>query len=258
MEHPEVADRQSLTGQVVVVAGAGSGIGRVTALTSAVAGADVVLVGRDSRRLQGVLEEIRQVRASGDVGPAQAAQLALQLDLTQPESADSLAKEVVERLGKIDVIVYGAGLNTKYRALDKLSVPSWQEIVDTNLNGAFYVTKAVLPAMRSRGHGLLIYLSSAAAKRADTSGAAYQASKAGLAALAHATMEECRDDGVRTTVIFPGMVDTEFVRHRPSLPEPAVLGRALQPEDVAAACLFVMTLPARAHVPELLLYMSQP
>lgn len=87
---------------------------------------------------------------------------------------------------------------------------------------------------------------------------AYQASKAGLVGLAHGTMEEEREHGLRVTVLFPGLTDTPLVLKRPTPTPPEVLARALQPEDVAAACLFVLRLPPRAHVPELLLYPSRP
>jgi NADP-dependent 3-hydroxy acid dehydrogenase YdfG len=108
--------------------------------------------------------------------------------------------------------------------------------------------------MRDQGGGLLIYISSSGARRADRSGVAYQASKAGLAALAQATREECRGDDIRTTVIYPGMTDTPFMAHRPSAPSPEELRLALQPADVAAACMFVIDLPSRAYIPELLIY----
>lgn len=85
---------------------------------------------------------------------------------------------------------------------------------------------------------------------------AYQSTKAGLVGLAHGTMEEERKHGIRTTVIFPGLTDTPLVEKRPTPTPPDVLARALQPEDIAAACLFVLRLPPRAWAPELLLYPS--
>jgi NAD(P)-dependent dehydrogenase (short-subunit alcohol dehydrogenase family) len=86
---------------------------------------------------------------------------------------------------------------------------------------------------------------------------AYQAAKAGVVGLAHGTMEEERANGIRVTVLFPGFTDTPLVLQRPVPPSPAELAMALQPEDVAAACLFVLGLPARAYVPELVLYPSR-
>ena len=113
-----------------------------------------------------------------------------------------------------------------------------------------------LSAMRAQGDGLIVHVSSSAAKKPDPSGVAYQATKAGLVGLTHGTMQEERDNGIRTTVIFPGLTDTPMVLKRPTPTPPEVLAKALQPEDVAAAVLFVLQLPARAHVPELLLYPS--
>ena len=130
-------------------------------------------------------------------------------------------------------------------------------MIAANLSAAFNLTQSVVPVLRNQGGGLIIYVSSAAAKKPDRSGVAYQASKAGVVGLAHGTMEEEREHGIRTTVIFPGLTDTPLVLKRPTPTPPEVLARALQPEDVAAACLFVLRLPARVHVPELLLYPSQ-
>jgi NADP-dependent 3-hydroxy acid dehydrogenase YdfG len=123
----------------------------------------------------------------------------------------------------------------------------------TNLTGAFHCTKAVLPAMRRQGAGLIIYLSSGCVQMPDVSGVSYQATKCGLSGLAHGTFKEEQDNGVRTTVIFPGLCDTPLVLQRPTPTPPEVVAKALQPEDVADACLYVATTPARARVPELVL-----
>jgi NADP-dependent 3-hydroxy acid dehydrogenase YdfG len=115
-----------------------------------------------------------------------------------------------------------------------------------------------VPVLHSQGGGLIIYGSSAAAKKPDRSGVAYQASKAGVVGLAYGTMGEERQHGIRTTVIFPELTDTPVVLKRPTPTPPEMLARALQSEDIAAACLLVLRLPVRAHVPELVLYPSLP
>lgn len=130
-------------------------------------------------------------------------------------------------------------------------------MMDVNLKSAFNLTQAIVPVFRRQRDGLLIHIASSAAKKPDRSGIAYQASKAGVAALAHGTMEEERENGIRVSVIYPGMTDTPLVYKRPTPPTPEMLAKALQPEDVAAACMFVMGLPSRAHVPELILYPSK-
>ena len=89
-------------------------------------------------------------------------------------------------------------------------------MIAANLSAAFNLTQAVVPVLRSQGGGLIIYVSSAAAKKPDRSSVAYQASKAGVVGLAHGTMEEERQHGIRTTVIFPGLTDTPLVLKRPT------------------------------------------
>jgi NADP-dependent 3-hydroxy acid dehydrogenase YdfG len=89
------------------------------------------------------------------------------------------------------------------------------------------------------------------------SGVAYQATKHAVVGLAHGTMQEEKSNGIRTTVIFPGLTDTPLLLKRPTPTPPEVVAKALQPDDVAEACLFVATLPNRAYVPELVLLPSQ-
>ncbi len=158
--------------------------------------------------------------------------------------------------GRIDIVVNTVGTNIPRRTLSELTGESWSMMLDVNLTAAFNITQAVVPVLRQQQGGLIIHVSSSAARAADGSGVAYQATKAGVVALAHGTMVEERQHGIRTTVIFPGMTDTPMILKRPVPTPPDVLARALQPEDVAAAIMFVMSLPARAHVPELLLYPS--
>jgi len=132
-----------------------------------------------------------------------------------------------------------------------LTGDTWEMMIATNLSGAFYCTKAVLPTMRSQKSGLIIYLSTGAVQSPDVSGVSYQASKHGMTGLAHGTFKEEQANGIRTTIIFPGLCDTPLVLKRPVPTPPEVLAKALQPEDVAEACLFVASLPARTRVPEL-------
>lgn len=237
-----------LCGRVVVVTGAGGGMGRAIALSVAADGAHVVLADRNAAKL----EDLRAAIAA--VGGAV---LAVPTDVTDAGAVAGLVDTALGVCGRIDILVHAAGINMRKRALDELTPESWSSIVDVNLTGAFHLTRTVVPTFRRQGGGLLIYIASACVKKPDRSGVAYQASKAGLLGLAHGTLEEERANGIRTTIIFPGLTDTPFVLHRPVPTPPEVLARALQPEDIAAACLFVMHLPPRAHVPELLLYPSQ-
>jgi len=231
----------SLAGRTVLVAGASSGMGRATALLCAAEGANVAVLARREAALREVANEIQEMGQQAVVLPA---------DLADRAAVEGAVQTAVEALGHVDVVVYAAGTNLKERALSVLSPEGWDDVLGVNLNGAFYLTRAVVPLMRGRG-GRIIYLSSLAVQRPDVSGVAYQATKHGIVGLAHGTMQEEKSNGIRTTVIFPGLTDTPLILKRPTPTPPEVLAKALHSEDVAAACLFVATLPSRAHVPEL-------
>jgi NADP-dependent 3-hydroxy acid dehydrogenase YdfG len=162
-----------------------------------------------------------------------------------------LADETVRTLGRIDVLVFATGTNTPHRSMKNLTTEIWDMMLGVNLSAAYYITRAVLPAMRDAGSGHLIYVSSISGLVPDVSGAAYQASKRGLLGLAHAIRVEEKEHGIRTCVICPGLVDTELLDKRPVKPAADVLEKALQPEDVAEAVLAIAKLPPRAAVPEL-------
>jgi len=241
MANTDATPAGRLAGRVVLVTGASSGMGRATAIACAQEGADVALVARRHLALEEVAARIAAVGRRVAVFP---------IDLTDRRAVGESLASATERLGPIDVVVHAAGTNIRERALQVLSEEGWREVIETNLSAALHVTQAAVPLMRGRG-GRIIYVSSLAVQRPDTSGVAYQASKHGLVGLAHGTMQEEKGNGIRTTVIFPGLTDTPLILKRPVPTPPEILARALQPEDVAAACLFVAALPLRASVPEL-------
>lgn len=238
----------TLSGKSIVIAGASSGMGRATALAAATAGAQLVLAARNADALD---ELVTEITTSGG------AAVAMSVDLTDHAEAETLIASAKQRLGRIDAVVNTIGTNIKQRKLSELTPESWAEMLAINLTTAFNITQAVVPVFREQQDGTIIYVSSSAAKKPDPSGIAYQATKSGLVGLAHGTMEEERANGIRTSVIFPGLTDTPMVLKRPTPTPPEVLEKALQPEDVAAAVLFVLSLPARAYVPELVLYPSR-
>ena len=230
-----------LASMTVLIAGAGSGMGRATAVAAASAGARTLLLGRTRPGL-----EVTEAAVAKGAGAAPAILVA---DAADPAALAAALAEV--ELAGIDVLVNSVGTNIVDRAFDRLSSESWSGMIDTNLTAAFNLAKSIVPAMRARGRGLIVNIASIAARRPDMSGAAYQASKAGVLALTHAIMEEEWANGIRATAILPGLTDTPLIDRRPTPLTPEARARALQPEDVAAACLFVMRLPERAHVPEL-------
>lgn len=172
-------------------------------------------------------------------------------DATSVPDVERLVEETRRVLGPIDIMVYATGTNTPDRALARLRPAIWDELISTNLNGAYYVTQAVLPAMREARAGHLIYIASISGRAPDLSGAAYQASKHGMIALAHAVRLEEHEHGIRTTVVNPGLVDTEILDRRLLKPPAEQLALALLPEHVAEAVLACATLPPRAVISEL-------
>ena len=172
-------------------------------------------------------------------------------DASQPAEMEKLAEETRKRFGKIDVLVFAAGTNTPDRYLNRLNVEVWDMMISANLSSAYYATRAVLPAMREAKAGHLIYVSSISGIYPDVSGSSYQAAKRGLLGFVHAVRVEEKENGIRTCVVCPGLVETEILEKRPVKPSAETLAKALQPEDVAEMILAVAKLPARACVPEL-------
>lgn len=236
-----LADRASPTASTAIVLGGSSGIGRATVVELVRAGMRVVA---GARRL----ERLRELAAS--LGPLGERVRPVACDVSQPEQIAQLVEVATQWLSHVDLLVYATGTNTPQRALSQLTVAGWHELLEANLTGAFLATRSVLPLMRERG-GLVVYVSSAAVQHPDVSGVAYQASKHGLAGLAAGTRVEERAHRIRTTVVYPGLCDTEILTKRP-VPTPAeTLSKALRPEDVARAIRFLAETPSHVSIPEL-------
>ncbi|HEX9017111.1 MAG TPA: SDR family oxidoreductase [Chloroflexota bacterium] len=230
-----------LNGKVVIVAGASSGMGRATALAFAAAGSKVVA----GARREDALKEMAAEAAGKDGEVA-----VLGVDATVKSDAESLVRFAVERFGRVDVLVNSVGTNTPNRLLPDLRDEDWQEMIDINLQSAYNLTRAILPQMRAQGGGLIVHISSCSGRFPDFSGIGYQAAKAGVIALAHGTMIEERGNGLRVSVIMPGLVDTPIMLKRKKMPSRETLDKALKPEDIAATCVFLASLPPHAYIPE--------
>ncbi len=205
-------------------------------------GAKVYASARRAERLAGLAEELAKEGIEIAYGTS---------DASSHESMEGLAADAVKKLGGVDIVVYATGTNTPDRALTRLTRPIWNELIEVNLNGAFSLTSALLPAMREAKKGYFIYVSSISGKYADVSGAAYQASKRGMFGLALAIRQEERQHGIRTCVVCPGLVDTELMEKRPVKPDADTLSKALKPDDVAEIIFGVAKLHPRAVIPEL-------
>ena len=231
----------SLKNQIVLVVGASSGVGRATVLLLAREGARVMASARRAERLAQLQAELAAEGHHIETFAADAA------DVRQMER---LAEVTREKLGHPEILVYSTGTNPKDRNLKRLGPAVWDELVTTNLDGAFYIAQAILPAMREAGKGQLIFVSSISGQTPDVSGVAYQASKRGLIGLSHGIRVEEKENGIRTCVVCPGLIDSELMEKRPVKPDPATLAKALKPEDVAEVILACAKLPPLVCVPE--------
>jgi len=235
----------SLEGQVALVTGAGTGIGRAVAELFAREGARVGLNGR--RR-----EPLEETAAA--IGSAGGEAVVLPADLTDAAAVDQLVKALLDAWGGVDILVNNAGLNVPERDLNDLSVADWRAVIDADLTAPFLLCRAVLPAMRERRRGTVINISSMAAKRASIlSGPAYSAAKAGLNSFTDSINLADRANGIRACAICPGEVATPILELRPYPPSDEALATMLRPEDVAQAALLVAALPQRACIDEILI-----
>jgi NADP-dependent 3-hydroxy acid dehydrogenase YdfG len=216
----------SLDGKTAIVTGASSGIGLATARLLTERGAVVHGVARRTR--------------TGEPFSS------LSLDVRDRPAIERF----MTGLDKVDILVYAAGTNLPERRLEQLTPEAWSELVDVNLSGAFHFIRACLPRLRE-SQGDVVLVASVSGQWPDMSGPAYQASKAGLIALARAGAFEEHANGVRFSTVSPGLVDTPLLDRRPAPPPRDVLDLALRPEDVAEAIAFMVSLPGRVHIPEL-------
>lgn len=234
-----------LKDKTAVVTGGGSGIGEAIGRTFANEGARVVITGRSAAKLQASIE---------GAGAAAARLIPFAADVSDPASVKELFAFAHKELGHIDILVNNAGGNVPKRKLTELSNEDFRFMTDVNLNGIFYCVHEVLPGMRERKSGLIINVSSIAGVRASVlAGAGYSASKHGAAGLSLAIGIEEGMNGIRSSMICPGEVNTPILEKRPVVPGPEARAKMLQPEDLAAAALMIATLDPRANIPELVI-----
>lgn len=229
-----------LHGKVALITGGGTGIGAAIARSYAAAGAQVVITGRRSEKLEEVCAgtSIRYFLA----------------DVADRSQVDALVAWTNAEYGQIDILVNNAGVNVVKRQVAELTPDAWDYILNVGATGVFNTIHAVLPQMRDRKDGVLILVSSLAGVRpSPLGGAAYSAAKHAANALMKVLAVEEKDNGIRATILAPGEVNTPLLDDRPVKVSDEHKARILQPEDVAAAALFVASLPPHVHVPELLI-----
>ncbi len=236
---------RALQGQIAWVTGAGSGIGLAGAQALAEAGATVVLSGRRVAVLESAAATIR---AQGGLAEVEA------LDVSDAKAVATVATRILGRhAGRIDLLLNSAGTNTPARFWRDQSVEGWRQVLATNLDSIFYTTHAVLPAMRARGSGLVINVSSwAGVHHPKLTGPAYNGSKHAVTAMTETINMEDGVNGIRACCLCPAEVSTPILDTRPVPPSAQERGRMLQPEDLGRTIRFIAELPPGVCINQLI------
>ena len=186
----------------ILITGMSRGIGRATALACAARGAQLGLLGRPSERQRESAELCRQLGAKSV--------LSLAADATQFAQLERAAGEFLELFGAPDAVIHSAGIAVR-SSIETTSIASWQEQLQINLSAPFVLTRALLPAMRARGTGRIVFVGSISSTLGTANLAGYCASKWGLVGLMKSLAAELTDSGLMTCAVLPGSVDTEML-----------------------------------------------
>ncbi|MER6084518.1 glucose 1-dehydrogenase [Streptomyces sp. NPDC001833] len=227
-----------LDGRSVIVTGAGSGIGRATALAFAAEGARVLVADLNAEAAGTAVAEIE--KAGGTA-------VAVTGDLGEQSVVDEVVATAVERFGGVDVLVNNAGIMDRMSALADVSDVEWERVIRVNLTAPFLLTRAVLPHMLAAGRGAIVNTASEAGLRGSAAGAAYTASKHGVVGLTKNLAVMYRNQGIRANAIAPGgtrtgiQLDLEDGAHGPAALGPYFgnVGQVSEPEEQAAAIVFL-------------------
>jgi 3-oxoacyl-[acyl-carrier protein] reductase len=230
-----------LTGKVALVTGGSRGIGRAIALRLATQGADVAFSYRgNAAAAKATAAEIEAL------GPRA---LAVQADVSDADAADGLVKQVLEAFGRLDILVNNAGI-TRDDLIMRMTPDAFREVLETNLFGAFYMTKAVTrPMLKAKG-GRIINITSVSGQAGQTGQANYSSAKAGLIGLTKATARELASRTITCNAVAPGFVLTELTSDLPEALQAEInartpLGRFGTPEEIADAVAFLASDEAR-------------
>jgi NADP-dependent 3-hydroxy acid dehydrogenase YdfG len=217
-----------------IVTGGTRGIGRAIAKAILAADGHVMITGRNAAAVTRVVREL------GDETGGSARVAGHATDVRDRSGTDALIASTLARFGGLDVVVNNAGIAVM-GAVEQMSDEDWHLMMDTNVNGPFYMTRAAIPALRRSGGGWIVNIASLAGRNAFPNGAGYCATKSALVAFSEAVMQEVRHDDIRVSVVMPGSVATGFS------------GRSggddswkLSPDDVAQVVMDLLRHPARS------------
>ena len=239
---------ENLKGQSAIITGAGKGLGRAIALELAKNGVNVGLIARTEADLKAVAEEVKSIDAELKVVYAIA-------DITDNGKLTEAIALIKNELGAIDILVNNAGVGKFGKFLD-LTIEEWENVVKTNVFGAYYATRALLPEMKERRSGDIVNISSSAGLKGAPLTSAYSASKFGLIGMSESLMQEVRKDNIRVFTMTPSTIATDMAKDlnlTDGNPE-----TTLQPEDFAELLVGHLRLPRRAVVKDVSLWSTNP
>ncbi|MGZ6391523.1 MAG: SDR family oxidoreductase [Ktedonobacterales bacterium] len=233
----------ALQGKVVLVTGAGSGLGEATALAFAAAGASVACLD-----VNGAAAE----RVSRDLAARDVASLALACDVSDAQAVFGGVERVVGQFGRLDVVVNCAAIDHTL-SVAEMTVEQWDQVIGVNLRGPFLMAKAALPVMQRQGSGHIVNIASTAATRAWANASAYHASKWGLVGFGRGLGVEGRPDGIRVTTVIPGGMRTHFFDRfaDQGIPMPDE-GNLQDPANVAQVIVFAVQMPPDSAMQEVI------
>ena len=229
-----------LTNQIAVVTGAGRGIGRAIALKFANEGADIVVVSRTQENSEKVAAEIRELGRKA---------WAFAVDVSDSASVTAAAEKILADCGKVDILVNNAGV-TRDGLLMRMSDADWDTVLDTNLKGAFLVTKAFFRAFAKQRAGRIINISSVIGLIGNPGQCNYAASKAGLIGFTQSVARELAGRGVTVNAIAPGFIETDMTSElneelKSNILKQIPMGKFGAADDIAGAALFLASASAR-------------
>jgi NADP-dependent 3-hydroxy acid dehydrogenase YdfG len=230
----------NLKGKTVLITGASKGIGKRLALDLAKQGVNLALVARSAEELKGVKDAAEQAGASV---------ITFQGSVSQETLANDALAQTVQAFGQIDFLVNNAGYGV-FGPTESYSAQTWSDTYDTNVKGTFLFCKAALPFMKKAGSGHIINIASDVAKRVFDGGALYCSSKFAQDAFSAALRKEVRKDGIKVSVVYSGLVDTNF--H----PDPHSTEKQdwLTDENMSNAICFMMGQPKHVVIDELMIH----